>query len=115
MGGSRPQELLLGHRALPPCGAQALVEEVQSGSSVTLAASSSEAASAKPLPTAVRLWCPPWWIEEAHRPQEDSSLHLQRKAGERGQGASLQPHRAVHIPPPTCLTPARPIRLTALP
>lgn len=101
MVGSHPQELLLGHRALPPCGAHALVEEVQSGSSVTLAALSSEAASAKPLPAAVRLWCPLWWIEEAHRPQ-DSALRLPRKAGERGQGTSLQPHQAAHIPPPTC-------------
>lgn len=63
------------------------LKEEKSDSSVlvTLAVASSEAARAKPLPTAVRLRHPPWRAEEACRPRERSALLLPRKASERAR------------------------------
>lgn len=52
---------------------------------VTLAASLSETARAKPLPAAVRLHHPPWRAEEAGCPQECCALLLPRKACEESE------------------------------
>lgn len=51
---------------------------------VTLAASLSETARAKPLPATVRLQHPPWWAEEAGCP----AVAKESLRGARGQGAS---------------------------
>lgn len=70
-----------GLRCLPP---RLALKEEKSDSSVpvTLAASSSETASAKPLLAAVRLRRPPWRAEEARCPGERSALLLPREACE---------------------------------
>ena len=77
-----------GLQCLPPClalGPGLKEEKPDSSVSVTLAASFSETASAKPLPAAVRLRRPPWRAEEACCPQERSALLLPRKACEEGR------------------------------
>ena len=52
---------------------------------VTLAASLSVTAHAKPLPAAVRLHHPPWRAEEAGCPRECCALLLPRKACEESE------------------------------
>lgn len=105
-GGSRPTEPPDGPLCPPAllCTGPRLKEEKSDHSvPVTLAARSSEAARARPLPAAVRR------AEEVRRPRELSALPRPREAGERereGAGAVCRSVWLLHVAGPRSLYPA---------